>query len=112
MIRNLGVPMSILMPASLVSAIVLLLLLPKRSTAFMLALGGFLLMIIALIVTLAVEVPIDQDIEQWAVTTLPANWRELRDHWEFYHTIRTFVSIGALGLTMASSLVERHRVDG
>ena len=103
-IRNLGFPMSILMPLSLVSAIVLLALLPKRSMAFALALAGFLLMIVALIVTLAIEVPIDRLIEQWTVATLPSNWRALRDRWEFYHALRTFVSIGALGFTLASSL--------
>ena len=103
-IRNLGFPMSILMPLSLVSAIVLLVLLPKRSVAFALALAGFLLMIVALIVTLGIEVPIDRLIEQWTVATLPSNWRELRDRWEFYHAMRTFVSIGALGFTLASSL--------
>ncbi|MGH9694775.1 MAG: DUF1772 domain-containing protein [Bryobacteraceae bacterium] len=106
-IRNLGVPMSILMPLSLVSAIVVLVLLPMRSIAFALALAGFLLMIIALIVTLGVEVPIDRQIEQWTVATLPSDWRELRDRWEFYHAMRTFVSIGALGLTTASSLFDK-----
>ena len=33
--------------------------------------GGFLPMIVALVVTLSVEVPIDRRIEQWTVTTLP-----------------------------------------
>ncbi|HEY7305802.1 MAG TPA: hypothetical protein VH601_16880 [Bryobacteraceae bacterium] len=40
--------MSILMPLSLVSAIVLMVLLPKRSKAFALALAGVLLMVSAL----------------------------------------------------------------
>jgi uncharacterized membrane protein len=106
-IRNLGGPMSILMPLSLVSAIVVLLLAPKRSKVFALALGGFLLMIVALMVTLGIEVPIDRQIEQWTVATLPPDWKELRDRWEFYHAFRTFVSIGAFGLVTASSLVDR-----
>ena len=105
-IRNLGVPMSILMPLSLVSAIVVLLLAPKRSKVFVLALAGFLLMIVALVVTLGIEVPIDRQIEQWTVATLPSDWKELRDRWEFYRAIRTFVSIGALGLMTTSSLIE------
>ena len=70
-IRNLGVPMSILMPLSLLSAIVVLLLLPKQSKEFSLALAGLLLMIVALIVTLGIEVPIDRQIEQWTLATLP-----------------------------------------
>jgi len=105
-IRNLGVSMSILMPLSLVSAIVVLLLAPKRSKVFALALAGFLLMIVALVVTLGIEVPIDRQIEQWTVATLPSDWKELRDRWEFYRAIRTFVSIGALGLMTTSSLIE------
>ena len=105
-IRNLGGPMSILMPLSLVSAIVVLLLAPKRSKVFALALAGFLLMIVALVVTLGIEVPIDRQIEQWTVATLPSDWKELRDRWEFYRAIRTFVSIGALGLMTTSSLIE------
>src|SRR5215475_6361116 len=73
-IRNLAVPMSILMPLSLISALILLALLPKRSMAFVLGVTGFVLMGCALVVTLAVEVPIDNQIKEWAVTTLPANW--------------------------------------
>jgi hypothetical protein len=38
---------------------------------FALVMGGFLPMIVALVVTLSVEVPIDRRIEQWTVTTLP-----------------------------------------
>lgn len=95
------------MPLSLLSAIVVLLLLPKQSKEFSLALAGLLLMIVALIVTLGVEVPIDRQIEQWTLATLPPDWQALRDRWEFYHSIRTFLSIGALGLTTASSLIER-----
>ncbi len=59
------------MPLSLLSAIVVLLLLPKQSKEFSLALAGLLLMIVALIVTLGVEVPIDRQIEQWTLATLP-----------------------------------------
>jgi hypothetical protein len=107
-IHNLAVPMGILMPLSLVSIAVVLILLPKRSKAFAFAVSGFLLMICALLVTLGIEVPIDKQIEQWTVTTLPADWQAIRDRWELYHTIRTFVSIAALGLVTASSLVDRH----
>jgi hypothetical protein len=75
MIRNLGAPMSILMPLSLVSAVFLLILLRNRSKAFALAVAGFLLMILALVVTLAIEVPIDKKTELWKVTALPPTGR-------------------------------------
>ena len=106
-IRNLAVPMRILMPLSLVSSLILIALLPKRSAAVALAIAGFLLMICALIVTLTVEVPIDNQIKVWTVATLPADWQAMRDRWEFYHALRTFVSIAALASVTASALSSR-----
>ena len=103
-IRNLAVPMRILVPLALVSALILLALLPKRSAAFALAVAGFMLMVCALLVTLAVEVPIDNQIKLWTVATFPADWQAVRDRWEFYHALRTFVSIVALVSVTASTL--------
>jgi uncharacterized membrane protein len=106
-IRNLAVPMRILMPLALMSALILLAQLPTRSVAFALAVAGFMLMVCALVVTLAVEVPIDNQIKVWTVATLPADWQAARDRWEFYHTLRTFVSIVALISVTASTLSNR-----
>jgi uncharacterized membrane protein len=106
MIANLGGPMSVLMPAALVSSVLLLVVLfgQRAGAAFNLALAAFLLMIFALAVTLTVNVPIDYEINQWTATTLPPDWTITRDRWELYHTIRTFVSIAALGCAVASAL--------
>src|SRR5215211_2504326 len=64
MIRNLGGPMAILLPLSLLSALVTLVLLRqgRHRVAFWWLLAGFLLMVAALVITLAVEVPIDNQI--------------------------------------------------
>lgn len=104
MIRNLALPMSILMPLSLVSAAVLLFLLRGHSKALALAAAGVVLMVVALIVTLAIEVPIDRNIEVWQLGTLPDGWQAIRDRWEFYHTVRTFASIAAVAFVTASCL--------
>jgi len=109
-IRNLAVPMAILMPVALLSSLVMTALSWKRSTGFALSLAGLVLMISALVITLAIEVPIDNQIKVWTVTTLPSDWQALRDRWEFYHGLRTFVSIAALALVTASSLRTRQEV--
>ena len=98
--------MSLLMPAALVSSVLLLIVLfrQRRLAAFKLALAGLLLMVGALIITLAVNVPIDDEINRWSVNTLPPDWTTMRDRWQLYHTIRTFVSIGALSFAIASTL--------
>jgi uncharacterized membrane protein len=107
MIRNLGAPMAILLPLSLLSALVTLALLwPGRDTpAFRWLLAGFLLMVAALVVTLAVEVPIDNKIQTWTAATLPGDWRSIQSRWELFHTIRTFLSIAAVVAATVSAVV-------
>src|SRR5262245_8943523 len=107
-IRNLAVPMAILMPLSLLSALIMIARLPKRSIAFVFAIVAFALMVAALVVTLAVEVTIDNQVKVWTIATLPANWEMLRDRWEFYHGVRTFVSIFALAFMTVSGLQINH----
>jgi len=106
MIANLARPMSLLMPAALISSVLLLIVLARqrRDAVFFLALTSFVLMIAALAITLAVNVPIDNDISRWTPSSLPADWTATRDRWEAYHTIRTFASVAALGCAVASAL--------
>jgi uncharacterized membrane protein len=106
MIANLGKPMSILLPAALIASVLVLTVLfrHRRVAAFYLALASLLLMVGALVVTLAVNVPIDYEINQWTATTLPADWMAIRDRWQFYHTIRTFAAVGSFACAIASAL--------
>ncbi len=109
MIRNLAVPMRILLPVALLSALVTLALLwsDRRSPAFWWLLAGFLLMVAALAVTLIVEVPIDNQIKTWTAATLPGDWRSIQSRWEFFHTVRTFLSIAAVVAVTISALAVR-----
>jgi uncharacterized membrane protein len=106
MIRNLGVPMAILLPLALLSALVTLVLLRQgRTAAFWWLAAGFALMVAALVITLAVEVPIDNQIETWTAATLPGDWRSIQSRWELWHTIRTFASIAAVIAATISAVV-------
>ena len=107
MIQNLGVPMAILLPLALLSALVTLALLwrHRQAAAFWWLLAGFLLMVAALVITLVVEVPIDSRIETWTVATLPGDWRSIQTRWELFHTIRTFLSIAAVVAATISGAV-------
>ena len=106
MIRNLGVPMAILLPLALLSALVTLVLLwPQRGAAFWWLVAGFALAVAALVITLAVEVPIDNQIETWTAATLPADWRSIQSRWELWHTVRTFASIAALAAVAIGAVV-------
>jgi uncharacterized membrane protein len=114
MIKNLAVPMSILLPIALLSALITLALLwpDRRTPAFWWLLAGFLLMVAALAVTLLVEVPIDNQIKTWTVATLPGDWRSIQSRWELFHTIRTFLSIAAVvAVTISAVAVRTVRPD-
>src|SRR5215211_6223256 len=83
MIVNLGGPMSVLMPLTLLSTLPVLYFMHrrKRTRDFFLVLTGLLLFVVALAGTLAVNVPIDREINEWTLATLPADWMQVRDRW-------------------------------
>jgi hypothetical protein len=66
---------------------------------------GFGLMVAALAITLAVEVPIDHQIQGWTAATLPADWRSIQARWERWHSLRTFASIAALVAATLSATI-------
>ena len=117
MIGNLGTIMAILMPAAILTTLpVLYLLYRRRSRMFYPTLAGFALFVVALLITLGVEVPLDMEFERWTASTLPANWQVLRDRWEWWHVIRSWVSVAGLALLLVGALfrtttqVERRRL--
>jgi uncharacterized membrane protein len=109
MIENLAIVMAVLMiSAVVVGLIVVVLLFWARSTvAAWLALAGLLLMIGVLVITLAVEVPIDNMIAIWTEATLPADWERIRARWSTFHTFRTFLSLGAVAAAVGAALTLR-----
>jgi uncharacterized membrane protein len=48
-----------------------------------------ILMIVAMMVTVRVEVPMNRAIASWDITAPPANWADVRDRWLRFHLMRT-----------------------
>lgn len=107
--NNVAVTMSIIMPASIVCMLILLIRSWKtRTLYFYCILTALILFVIALIITLAVEVPIDNQISTWTAATIPADWQHIRDRWEKYHTLRTFLTLGSVVLFITAILNRRR----
>jgi uncharacterized membrane protein len=103
--RNMAPVMTILMPAALLSIVpVLFISYNEQLRTFYLTLTGFALFIVALLVTMLVEVPIVKQIETWTVPTLPGNWQHLRDRWGVFHVIRIVASIAGLVLLVVGAI--------
>jgi uncharacterized membrane protein len=102
---NLAPVMTVLMPATLLSLLpVMLLSYHLRPNTFYLTLAGFGLFLIALLVTVLVEVPIANQIKLWTIATLPANWEQLRDRWQTFHIVRVVTSIAGLACLLIGAI--------
>jgi len=106
MIANLATVMAALMISAVVLGLVVVIALFRRGSAVAgwLALAGLALMVGVLVVTLAVEVPIDNDINKWTVDTLPTYWMAIRSRWAAFHTLRTFLSLGSVAALIGAAL--------
>ena len=103
--RNMAPVMTVLMPAALLSIIpVMLLSYRVRPLTFYLSATAFVLYIVALLVTVVVEVPIVEEIVTWKVSTLPGNWQETRDRWMRFHVIRVVAGLGSVVLLVAGAI--------
>jgi uncharacterized membrane protein len=92
-IANVAMPMRILMPATLVVLGWLCFSTFRLRPSFYFFVAALILMVITLIITVGVEVPIDNEINTWTPETIPSNWTELRSTWDKFHTLRTLTSI-------------------
>jgi VIT1/CCC1 family predicted Fe2+/Mn2+ transporter len=102
--RNMASVMTILMPAALLSMVpVLFLTYREQSEIFYLTLAGFALFVVALLVTVLVEVPIVRQIETWTAATMPADWQQLRDRWGAFHLIRIATSAAGVLLLLVGT---------
>lgn len=94
---NVSVGMSIMLPLALVGLLGLLFMAGRTKKAhFYWLLSSLLLFAGAFVITLVIEVPIDNQIKTWIATAAPPDWQAIRDRWEFYHTDRTFLCIAGM----------------
>ena len=104
-IANVAIPMRIIMPATLFFLLWSMWINYKIDRpVFWLYTFSFILMLVTLVITVGVEVPIDNKIKTWTVNTIPENWKSLRETWDKFHTARTFTSIGSFAFYVAGML--------
>ena len=101
--RNMAPVMTVLMPATLLS-IIPVLILSYHQPAFWLNAAAFILFIVALAVTVFIEVPIVEEIVTWTIPTLPSNWQQLRDRWARFHIVRVIAGLTSLVLLVIGAI--------
>ena len=103
--RNMAPVMTVLMPATLLAIIpVMLLSYHVQPKTFYLSAAAFVLFIVALLVTVFIEVPIVEQIATWTVSTLPENWQQVRDRWSKFHIIRVVAGFTSVVLLVVAAI--------
>jgi hypothetical protein len=69
------------------------------------------LLLLALLVTLAVNGPINVEELGWNVQAPPADWAHVRDRWQIAHAVRTAAIVLALGY-LSAAILDRPAPDG
>ncbi len=109
--KNVALTMSIIMPASVFCLVILLIRTWKTKTVYFYCMvAALILFIITLVITVGIEVPIDNKIQTWTVATIPPGWQNIRDRWEFYHTVRTFVSLSSVAFFLIALMNQKQKL--
>jgi len=104
-IGNVAWPMRLMMIAAVVLQVIYLWSYPpQKSPGFFVSVKAFVLYVAVFAITLAVLVPMDNEIKTWTADTVPKDWEAIRDRWKLFHGIRTFLSLASMG-SFASSLL-------
>ena len=96
----------IVLCGALAASLVLTLMVRHRRGAFWLALVAFILMAATLAVFFTWTYPANQATANW--TEVPADWRELRRHWEYAHAVNAVLTFLALCAVTLSALLARE----
>jgi len=67
--------------------------------------GGLLLFIVAVVVTVTIEVPIVKRIVTWTDISLPADWEQQRDNWQKNHVLRVLSGLIGLVLLLCAAIL-------
>lgn len=62
-----------------------------------------LLLLADILITVKAQLPLNRQIQAWASTAIPADWKDARDRWAFHHAVRT--GLGVLAYVCYASAV-------
>lgn len=100
------IPLGVVLNLALVFTVVSGVLARGGRPSFYLLLAASLCIIVAVLVTVFGNWPINNQIITWSINSPPANWTELRDEWWRLHVVRTVMIITALSCVILAAL--RH----
>lgn len=77
----------------------------KNELGFYLKLLSIVFVIIALMITVVVELPINNKIINWSTSTAPGDWETYRNRWQYFNLLRTISALISFILFSISIIV-------
>ena len=100
--RGFGAKASPIEVGAVVSTLALLFFVRKHGATFVWTLFAAVCLVAGLVVWFMVVNPVNHLVDSWTVTTLPANWMQARDQWEYGHAGHAALFIlGLIALILA-----------
>jgi len=101
---NMAAVMTILMPAGLLAILSVIVLTAGQGLSFFAYVASFALFSAALIVTMAIEVPLVRQMETWEAAAMPPGWQHTRDRWVSFHRARVVCGLLGLAVLVAATI--------
>jgi hypothetical protein len=95
--------LGIIVVVAIISTLVLVVMVRHQRKAFFLSLTALLCLMATQVIFWIFTYPVNQQTKNW--TILPANWLELRKHWEYSHAASAGLDLIALSTLILSLLV-------
>jgi uncharacterized membrane protein len=93
-VANLEVPMrNISLLCLLLMALSIAFYPDKSMWGFYSMIASLLLLIGSLVITTAIEVPINRQVVAWTDQNKPGDWRQLRGRWQYYNVVRVMLAL-------------------
>lgn len=85
--RGFGAKTGFIEVGAILSTIMLLFLIRKHQISFVLTLIASICLVAALIVWFTIVNPVNLKVDSWTLASLPADWAQARNQWEYGHAI-------------------------
>lgn len=97
-----------LMMSQLVVTLLLLILLHDRSAApeFWLTGVAFVLTVVAMVIAVRGNVPLNRQMDHWSASSPPDQWEEIRDQWLHYQRLRGIAEIAGFVMLLVATLLQ------
>lgn len=92
----------------LIAAIAVGILVRKQRLPFFLTLSAVICALVAQVIWQLHNGPVNQAVDSWTLSSMPSNWTNYRDRWEYAHAVRAGLYSVSL-ITLILSLLSDNR---